>query len=226
MQQLREQLPPAFRDPVIDQLQGTSRKTFLPLESEYWELSVMKKKSELSPTQLNGVRLLKEYYRNSNTSVTWEPITSFAAAKLMKKDKYSKPRSCVSAHSALVLDNFVSVLVPDDTSGSVIAAAGRTTGVQKYYQVRCFYTTANGENWALLHSLNTTSEYNVFRLATNPSEHLIRVTTGMRRVAAAHVCDKNCQVRYHGLIGRLHHNLTNPTFRIFASRDGYPPHMG
>ena len=226
MKQLREQLPQAFRDPVINQMQGTSKKTLLPLESEFWEFSLKKKKSELSPTQLNGVRLLKEHYKNSNTSFTWEPITSFAAARLMKKDKYSKPRSCVSAHSTLALDNFVSALVLGDTSGSVMAAAGRTIGVQKYYQLRGFYMTANGEQWALLHSLNTTSEYNVFRLATTPSEHLIRVTTGMRRVAAAHVCDKNCQVRYHGLIGRLHHNRTNPTFRIFTSRDGYPPHMG
>lgn len=226
MEELREKLPKAFREPVPEQLQGTSRHHLLPTEHSFWDLSSRRHNEHLTAEQVNGGRLLDQHYKEGSCSQSWEPIAIYAAASLMRSDRYSPPRACGSADGAIGVDNFVSVLLVQDAGGTFLATASTDIGVQRIFQVKGFYLLATGEKWALLHSLRETDERNVFQLLSNPTQHMVRLSTAMRRVAAAHVCDKQCEVRFHGMSGRLHHNPANRLFRIFNSRDGFPPHMG
>jgi len=119
LEELRNQIPEAFRDPILTQLHGNTRQSFLPIEQEYWEVTDTKDEHELSSHQLKGLSYVRKYYKEllKNGDVT---VQSFAAATYMKQEKYCKPRSCVSAHNILL-------------------NSARSTGcVRSIFQVKCF----------------------------------------------------------------------------------------
>ena len=114
----------------------------------------------------------------------------------------------------------------DDDFGVHLVAATSNAGTQRFFQLKCFYETANKDKWALLHSLDATENYNEYLLPDSPSDHIMRVTPSLRRIAALHVLDFNFQMRPHGLSTRIFHNPSNKKFKLLSSRDGYPPHIG
>ena len=225
LEELRNKIPEAFRDPIITQLHGNTRQSFLPIEQEYWEVTDTKHGHELSKHQLKGLSYVSKYYKEllKNGDVT---VQSFAAATYMKQEKYCKPRSCVSAHSRIEEDTFVSILTSGDTSNILLTSARSTGCVRSIFQVKCFYKTNTGERWALLDSLSKGDTENQFSIQENPKQHIIRLTTSLRRVAVLHNCDDKCTLRAHGLTTSMYHNQDNRNFTILTSREGYPPHMG
>ena len=222
----REKLVQTFRDPIPMQLQGTARHTLLPTQRVFWTVTgEVKEPSVITKYQHEGVRILKEsYYYLGHCNE--QKFKYFAAATLMKQEKYCPPRASVAAYDRLVIDDFVSILLSREEHAELLAVAEAGMGEQHIFQVKGFISTDNGDAFVLLHSLIKGTPQTEYMLSETPTIQVAKLSTTVRRVAALHVCDRRCGLIASGLFTTICHNPANKRYVILTAREGYPPHMG
>ncbi len=223
LDQFKRSLNDAFRDPVLTQMKGHSRVTFLPVVNELWIADREIESTDIRQELVEGMRLLTNHLNIMNPE-TEHDIRNYAAANFCKVEQYSEPRR-TSMHTTIFVGDVVTAIINGSTETSYLAAATTGQGKRRFFEVYGIIGI-DSRVWLVVKDLKRICAKDTFIIDGSGSIQILRLTVGVRRGSAVHACTEHCRVVFNGLQIEVVHDEREKKYHVLTAATGFPPQMG